>query len=88
MTTADNKTYASFDAPPTDGVAVTKSDSVDVVGGPFRCLYVGGAGDVAVVMLSGTVLTFVAVPAGSILPVRGSRVNSTNTSATSIVALW
>lgn len=50
-------------------------------------LYVGGAGDVALVLPSGTAVTFVAVPAGTILPVRCIRVNTTNTDATNMVAL-
>jgi len=50
-------------------------------------LYVGGAGDVALVLPSGTAITFVGVPAGTVLPVRCIRVNSTNTTATSMVAL-
>lgn len=50
-------------------------------------IYVGGAGDVAVVLPSGTAITFVGVPAGSILPVRCIRVNSTNTDATNMIAL-
>lgn len=50
-------------------------------------LYIGADGNVAVVLPSGTAITFVGVPAGTILPVRCIRVNSTNTTATSIVAL-
>ncbi len=50
-------------------------------------LYVGVTGNVAVVLPSGTAVTFVGVPAGAILPVRCIRVNATNTTATSIVAL-
>lgn len=84
----DPKFSKSPDAPAVGGVAVTPSDTVAVVGGPFRALYVGATGNVAVLMLSGVVLTYVAVPTGSILPVSGSRVNATGTTATSIVALW
>ena len=52
-----------------------------------NAIYVGGAGNVAVVLPSGVAITFVGVPAGSILPVRAIRVNSTNTTATSMLAL-
>lgn len=66
--------------------AVTKSDSTTLAG--VRALYVGGAGDVAVMPLGSTVaVTLVGVPAGSVLPIRVTKVMSTNTTATSIVAL-
>ncbi len=88
MTSPNPKFVASPTAPAAGGEAVTKSNTVDVAGGPFRALYIGSTGDVAVVTTSGTVLTFVGVPTGAILPVYGIRVNSTGTSAASIVALW
>jgi len=53
-----------------------------------RGLYVGGAGDVAVTMAEdGNNVTFVGVLAGSILPVQVTKVLSTGTTATNIVAL-
>lgn len=66
-------------------VAVTKSDST--VLSTTRALYVGGAGDVAVTMRDGSVVTFSAVPAGTFLPLRVTKVMSTNTTATLILAL-
>lgn len=53
----------------------------------FDALYTGTAGNVAVVTTGGIAVTFVAVPAGAILRVQGRRVNSTNTTASNIVAL-
>lgn len=67
--------------------AVTPSDAA-VFDSSTRGLYVGGAGDVAVTMESGAVATFVGVVAGSVLPIRCSKVMSTDTTATSIVALF
>lgn len=67
--------------------AVTPSDTVNFTGGIARGVYVGGAGNVAVVLRSGTAVTFVGALAGSVIPVQCIRVNSTNTTATSIVAL-
>jgi hypothetical protein len=51
-------------------------------------LYVGGTGSVSVQTIGGDSASFVGVPAGTILPVQVLRVNSTGTTATSIVALW
>ena len=73
-------------APANSFVAVTPSDTVDLTP-PARALYVGGAGNVVVINAAGTAVTFIGVAAGSILPIRTTRVNSTSTTATSIVAL-
>ena len=53
-----------------------------------RGIYVGGAGDIVVVDRSGNAVLFASVPAGVILPVRAKRVNTTNTTATSLVGLY
>lgn len=68
--------------------AVTKSDAT-VFTPPAIGLWVGGVGDVAVRMYgSQTSVTFVAVPAGTMLPVQVDQVLSTGTSGTNIVRLW
>ena len=56
---------------------------------PFRALYVGTAGDVVVRQVTGgaNTVTFVGVPAGSILPVIGIGVEATGTTADDIVWL-
>lgn len=69
-----------------DCFAITKSDS-DNFAYQVRGIYVGGAGNVAVVTPSGTVVTFNGVPAGSVLPVRAIRVNDATT-ATNMVGLY
>jgi hypothetical protein len=67
--------------------AVTASDSTVLSPVP-RGLYVGGAGNVAVRFPgSATSVTFTAVPAGTILPIKPEKVMSTGTTATDIVAL-
>jgi hypothetical protein len=73
-------------APANDAVAVSKSDSVNFAT-MARALYVGGLGDVALVTAAGNVVVFTAVPAGTTIHMRCSRVNSTSTTATNIVAL-
>lgn len=67
--------------------AVTKSD-VTVFTFPTRGLYIGGAGDVAVVSPIGSAVTFSAVPAGTLLPIAVVQVLSTGTSATLIIAVY
>ena len=65
--------------------AVTKSDTTDL---QFKRLYIGGAGAVAIQNgPDGTAVTFAAVPVGTFLDVAGTRVMSTNTTATNIVWL-
>jgi hypothetical protein len=73
-------------APAGHAEAVTPSDATDL---DFiaRGLYVGGAGDVKLVMVSGAVVTFKAVPVGTTLNVRFTRVEATGTTATQLVAL-
>lgn len=53
-----------------------------------RAIYVGGAGDLAVTMVDGGEVTFVAIPAGTVLPIRVKVVKATGTDASSIIALW
>lgn len=70
----------------TKGVAVTKSDATILE--PTRALYIGTTGDVAVVFVDGgAAVTLTAVAVG-ILPVQVTKVMSTNTSASNIVALY
>jgi hypothetical protein len=70
-----------------DCFAIVKSDS-DNFAYQVRAIYVGGAGNVVVITPSGAVVTFSGVPAGSVLPVRAVRVNSTDTTATNMVGLY
>lgn len=73
-------------SPATGGEAVTPHDVNDFTNAS-RAIYVGSAGDVAAVMVNGTVLVFKAVPAGTMLPIRCRRINATNTTATNMVAV-
>ena len=75
-------------APANNGVAITPDDATDLATIP-RGLWIGGAGDLAVILKGDTVaVTLVGVPAGTLLPIRAARVKVTGTTATSIVALW
>jgi hypothetical protein len=73
--------------PATKAFAITESDDNDVEE-VTRAVYVGGAGDIAVVMAEGGApVVFGAVPAGTLLPIRISRLMSTDTTATNVVGL-
>nr|DAL11089.1 MAG TPA_asm: hypothetical protein [Bacteriophage sp.] len=67
--------------------AVTTSDSA-VSDDPTRALYVGGAGNVKVDMVSGGTVTFSNVAAGTLLPIQVTRVYATGTTATLIIGLY
>ena len=77
-------------APADEALAVTPSDSVDLVGVPPQGakLYIGTTGDVTVNMnRTGTDITFKAVPVGW-MPILVRRVYTTGTTASNIVAAW
>jgi hypothetical protein len=71
--------------PASDGAAVTPSDTVDLPVASKR-LWIGTGGNVALITVKGTTLTYTAVPAGTYLRVRASRVKSMGTTASNIVA--
>lgn len=76
----------------TKAVAITKSDTANfskqgTSDNLTSAIYVGGAGDVAVVFQDDSVVVFTCI-AGQILPVKAKRVNSTGTTATAMVALY
>lgn len=77
---------SGLDSPAANAVAVTKSDSTVLT--TTRALYVGGAGNLTVTMAgSGADVVFEDVLAGSLLPLRVTKVKAATT-ATKIVALW
>lgn len=79
--------HATLADPASDGLAVTPSDTEDLALST-RAIYVGSDGDVAVEMVDGASLTFENVKAGTMLPVRVTKIKSTGTTATGIIALW
>lgn len=76
--------------PGNDGAAVTPSDKGIF---PPSLIYVGGAGNVAVMpaaqegRASPTAVTFTAPPVGTTLPILCTRVMATNTTATLLVRI-
>lgn len=53
-----------------------------------RGLYVGVTGNVAIVASDGSTATFINVQGGTVLPVRVKRVNTSGTTASSLVAIY
>lgn len=82
MTDTFSTQNSALDSPATHAWSITASAT------PFtyatRSIYVGGAGDVTVTMISGASVTFTA-PAGAILPVRCTHV--TAATATALIGL-
>ena len=74
-------------APLDFAATITPNDSTTFL--RTRALWVGGAGNIVVRMAGDAAdQTLVGVPAGTLLPIAVDRVKATNTTATSIVALW
>ena len=71
--------------PATRAEAVTPSD-VDELAAYSRSLWIGGAGNITVVMSDGTSILISGIAAGTLLPIRVKQVKNTGTTATLIVA--
>lgn len=81
--------HTEITASATKYVAVINDDDIS---GDFENvttgIYVGVGGNVSVADINNVETIFVNVPSGFILPVRARRINDTNTSAGSLVAMW
>jgi hypothetical protein len=73
--------------PAENGLAVTKSDSTQF-DYYTRMIWVGTAGDVAVVMKAGNTVIVPSVPAGTMLPIEVSKILSTGTTGSGFVIFW
>lgn len=73
-----------------EAVAITPDDFTDLEDLP-RALWVGGAGNINVLMdkgQPGEEVVLSGIVAGTLIPVRVKRILNTSTTATLIVALW
>lgn len=75
---------SGLESPATDAFLIAPNDASDLAVKP-RVLYIGGEGDVRVLM-RGVDITF--ENASGILPIRPDRVFVTNTTATNIIGLY
>ena len=68
-------------------VAITPHASTNFTDGACHAIYVGGAGNITAIV-DGAVALFTAVPVGTVLRIRATRVNAVGTTATAMVALY
>lgn len=85
---ADEFTYHSpgLESPASRAEEVSPHDTTALTR-PSRALYIGTTGDLTVTTVAGDTVTFVAVPAGFLLPIRVTHVLDTGTDADDIVSL-
>lgn len=83
----DNSGQGGLDSPARHAAAVTPHDSTNL-GFTTRALYVNTAGTISVEMAGGESAVSFVVTAGSTVPIRVTRVNSTGTTDAVVVALW
>lgn len=93
MPDVENFSTSGDTSPAANAEAITPNDSADIPNDRFtRAIYVGVAGNLAVVMADDigdtNPVVFVDVQAGTLLPIRVKRVRVTDTTALSIVALF
>ena len=69
-------------------ILTTPSDSTDLFYGICRGIWVGTAGDVAVVTPKGMTVTYPSVVAGLAHPIKAKRILSTGTTAITVLALY
>ena len=79
--------HSGLESPAERAFAITGNDSTDLTVTP-RAIYVGGAGNVKVTTIGGDTVTFSGALAGTIIPVRVTRVFSTGTTATNLLGLY
>ena len=83
------KTHArSLTSPPEDAASITPGEAGSKLSHVTRALYVGVAGDLALLMQGGATVILRGVPSGSFLPLRVRQVLAAGTSADGIVGFW
>jgi hypothetical protein len=84
---ADRIQGAPRQDPASHAFAITPHDTNELAQ-DTRAIYVGGAGDVSVIMQDGSSVVFSGCPAGLLLPIRCTMVKATGTTATLLLGLW
>jgi len=78
---------SSLESPARCATDVAPSDT-SALSQVTRAIYVGEAGDISVEMVDGANVTFQAVPSGTVLPIRVSKIRATGTTAGALLGLW
>ncbi|MBB4122123.1 spike base protein, RCAP_Rcc01079 family [Martelella radicis] len=86
MTDRFSSRHATPTSPAYDGFSIAADDALPLQE-VTRAVYIGVAGDLTAMLISGETVTFENLPAGFILPVRISRVFATGTTAGALVGL-
>jgi len=73
-------------APAANAATITPDDDTDLAY-TTRAIWVGGEGDLTVIMHGGATVTYTSVAAGTLLPIRVVRVLE-STTATDLVGMW
>lgn len=81
-----SNTATGMSGPANDAFNIIPDDAIDLTQ-VTRALYTGAGGDISLVMQSGASVSFIAVPAGIILPLRIRKVMATATTATNLCGL-
>lgn len=68
--------------------ATTATSDTTIFEEPTRAIYIGGAGNLKVDMVSGGTVTFNSLAAGTLLPIQVIRIYATGTTATNMVNLF
>lgn len=68
--------------------SVTPDDSNDLPDGVTRAVYIGGSGNVKMTLINGDVATWINAADGQLIPCMVTRIWSTGTTATNIMALY
>lgn len=76
-----------LNSPADNATEVTPNDTTPLAY-VSRALYIGVTGNLSVTMQGGGNVTFVGLPAGTVLPVRVTHVRSSSTTASSIINLY
>ncbi len=87
MAVAQNAGAPNPDAPAAGAASVTPHDT-NLLAVEARSLWIGVGGNVDLYTPQGDNVIFQNVPSGSVLPCRATRVRSTGTTATGIIALY
>jgi hypothetical protein len=77
----------TLNSPGSHHAAITPSDTVNMTN-HCRGIYVGVAGNIAILSVNDELETYIAASAGSVIPIQAKRVNLTDTTASSLIAMW